>query len=1243
MKQYFNTQGYDKADNPHVPCHPLQFGVGVVWLLLVACLAWLPAPAMAAVAIDQSPLILKKPLPPNLVLMLDDSGSMGWDFMPDAGYINPFTLSSLRNASINYVYYDPSVTYLPPVHADGTSYPDASFPNAWVNGFDPGAGTRNIQFYSSNFIGGFNYYAYQYVGAGGNYDNGKYNFVFAYTDKTTGQTNYVGQSCLGFNIARCTTSAAAQQNVANWFSYYHTRILMVKTGLTRSFASLDPNFRVGFGSINNSGAEFIKDELSYTTENGRVIADVKPFGDGASGTQKAEFWTWITKKVSPGGGTPLRRSLQAVGQYYQTSQPWVTGGTGSDSGTSYACRPAYTILTTDGFWNGGSPGVGNVDGTTQATITSPTPPTPPDYQYTPQAPFRDSSGNTLADVAMKYWVTDLRPTLANEVPVKPNDPAFWQHMTTFTVGLGFDPVGLPSDLTIPKIFQWARTGNPPAGYTNTSNNIWPAPDGALKNITDLAHAAVNGHGDFFSAKDPTSFQKGISSALGSIADAKGAGSAITLSGQTTATTSSDPLYQFRATYLTGQWTGRLTADKWNATATPPAYAADWDANTKFPAADARNIWTVDKAAVATTSQTSVAFKLDSGGNLPAISSAEKAGLDYYVNGAQQTSVTRAMMLDYLRGDQSCEVGSTTCGGSSAGTLRDRKALLGDVVSSTPVYVASPDKNLFVNASFPGASTYSAFVSSEANRTPLVYVAANDGMLHAFRVKQGLNGSTPDPSKPAGQEVYAYMPGAVLRQAANTAGGISNLANPDYGKVDGVTGAQAVPHQFYNDGRITTQNVYMDTGDGKGLSWHTILVGTTGRGPARAVYALDITDPTVLTDPTKSAKALLWERSAGDIGACAGTVTVACSNYIGEMNGAPVIAQIQQNGTTSAANPPKWAVFLGNGYNSTVNKAALLQFDLATGTLDVHPVLGLGNVVNNGLAEPGLRQPDKNNGESTQAYAGDLYGHVWQFDLTDANSLGHSVFIAKDPSGNPQPITSLVALDYDSKTNSTWALFGTGKYLSNADVTDTQIQTWYGLRVDEDVPQTTPPTPIPASTPIVSDSTTRSDLTERTILYQDASKPINRATSQQVANDMANKAGWYMDLTYSGSRGERIVNRTQFIAGLATVTTLIPQVTDVCNPVPAGAVMIVDPFTGANLADDFGLGYHSVTIGGVTKNVPFNGVVLSNGPAAGVTGVYNANGTISLTLNTLNGETASLGPLTVPGAQAGRVSWRELFN
>src|SRR3546814_16717373 len=97
------------------------------------------------------------------------------------------------------------------------------------------------------------------------------------------------------------------------------------------------------------------------------------------------------------------------------------------------------------------------------------------------------------------------------------------------------------------------------------------------------------------------------------------------------------------------------------------------------------------------------------------------------------------------------------------------------------------------------------------------------MLHGF------NAST-------GAEVYAYLPGAVIvGNTSDTAtipvSRLANLANANYG-------TPAQPHQYFNDGETTVADVSL----GRTKGWRTVLVGTTGRGQQRAIYATDLTNP-----------------------------------------------------------------------------------------------------------------------------------------------------------------------------------------------------------------------------------------------------------------------------------------------------------------------------------------------------------------------------------------------------------------
>ncbi|WP_108471528.1 pilus assembly protein [Rhodanobacter thiooxydans] len=1166
-----------------------------VWMLGVAC-----SPALATVPVDQAPLIIQKPLPPNVVLMLDDSGSMGNDYMPDD--LSDTSLGGYRNSGINGVYYNPAVVYAPPPRADGTSYPDSpSITGAYKDGFRD---TSTIDV--TQFKGSFNYYTRFLVASAGTYI---YKYFFTYTTGSSNTPHYVGQSgdCASLPSASqavCDDSSATQQNVANWFSYYRTRMLMAKSGVMSAFSAVESSFRVGFGSIggSNAGKSSLGDDYYAftTTAHGDTyqtgIALVKPFGDGTSGTQKSRLWSWLAD-TKPTSWTPLRGALDAVGKYYGTQQPWLTlaGESGYVSGTNteLACRQSYSILTTDGFWNGSTPGnIGNVDNTA-ATLSGSNNQT---YTYTPAAPYSDSTSDTLADVAMKYWVTDLRGSTPNEVPTSTEDPAFWQHMTTFTLGMGFAPTGIkPTGTTVDQIFKWANGGAPIANFS------WPTPSSdSQNNIADLAHAAVDGHGGFYSATSPEAFASGLKDALKRASERVGTGAS--LAANSTQLKTGTVAYQ--ANYYTAKWKGDLKALAVDPNTGAIAATPTWTAAGSLPAAANRNIWTYNPAATGKTSPY-VVFQNSAGSVPPALSTAQLSALG-------STAATQASMVNYLRGDATLEQKN------AGGTYRNRDTPLGDIVDSQPVYVGAPDPNLFANQTFTGSSTYLAFASgttdnqgnftpsTAASRAGLIYVAANDGMLHGFDATTGT-------------EKFAFIPGAVL--TAGSAGGLvglSQLSSPDYGTTS------SAPHQYFNDGELTVADVYL------GSAWKTVLVGTTGRGLARAVYAFDITDPTKI--------AFLWERSAAD-----GKTN---SNYIGQMSGKPVVAQTADS---------TWSVLIGNGYNSTAGVSALLQFDLATGALNVHATTD--TTTDNGLAAPGVWMDPAGTGVSTVAYAGDLHGNVWSFTLNTGSSTststpgstGSLLFVARDSSSNLQPITGGMLVGRDPASGNTWVFFGTGQYLSTSDLTNAAIQSWYGLIV-----RTTNATNSPA---ITSSMTRTNDLVQRAVVAETAGNPgatppvlpARAVTPMPTSSDMTGKSGWYMDLlspTGAGganvAQGERMVTSNQFQGNLLLGTTRIPQATDICNPSGSGWIMAINPFTGTNPSGNFfdvngdGLVNASDTVAVGDKSYPAAGIGFSSLPNNPIF----VGGSMLVSFD--NGSNSSI---TTSGSTGSiqRVSWRELIN
>jgi type IV pilus assembly protein PilY1 len=333
--------------------------------------------------------------------MFDDSGSMDSDYMPDWGYLSDTSDDGVRNFSINGVYYNPNVTYDPPPKADGSLYPNSpGLTNAYRDGFRNTTAT-NI----TRYTGTFPYFTkldstdtatttykatpvcpanYTYNSSSGQCERRYYypvdptswtcdagdsgpsgtaqtctttdKYLFTYTTGSSNTRHYVGVSgdCAKLSSstdrAVCDDSATVRQNVANWFSYYRTRLLMAKSGVMSAFLNINADYRIGFGSINGNNNGGLPSANAQYGSNNNVIAQVSPFGNGASGTQKAQFWSWMNNETA-NNSTPLRRSLDAVGQYYETDQPWTTMSSDPDPDYSgmLACRQSYTILTTDGF------------------------------------------------------------------------------------------------------------------------------------------------------------------------------------------------------------------------------------------------------------------------------------------------------------------------------------------------------------------------------------------------------------------------------------------------------------------------------------------------------------------------------------------------------------------------------------------------------------------------------------------------------------------------------------------------------------------------------------------------------------------------------------------------------------------------------------------------------------------------------------------------------------------------------
>jgi len=469
-------------------------------------------------------------------------------------------------------------------------------------------------------------------------------------------------------------------------------------------------------------------------------------------------------------------------------------------------------------------------------------------------------------------------------------------------------------------------------------------------------------------------------------------------------------------------------------------------------------------------------------------------------GAETDDTLAQARVSYLRGDSSNEV-------QNGGSFRNRTKLMGDIINSNPWFVGTDNFGYSDLPSTEGSS-YPAFLTSTASRTKVLYVGANDGMLHA------INAAT-------GAELFAYVPGSIIPE-------LKTLTDPDYGK--------GIPHQYFVDGSPRAGDVYFTST----TDWHTVLVGSMGAG-ARGLFALDVTDP-----DNFGVNDVLWEFTSADDGDLGYTLPEA------------TIARMA-NG--------KWAAIVGNGYNSDNGLAVLYILDIEDGSVIKKIDTKAGStVIPNGLATP---IPVDINGDKIvdAIYAGDLLGNMWKFDVSASNptswgsAFGTSpalapMYIAKDGNGVIQPITAKpqVGLHPDGGV---MVYFGTGKYFEATDNivgATPQIQTYYGIRDDFANGN---------SSPVAGRSPS---LVEQTIDAEATAYGIEVRVTSENNVDYSSKEGWFMDLESPtlGGQGERVISPSLLRGDRLIFTTVIPS-GDPCASGGTSWLMELDAVSGARLS------------------------------------------------------------------------------
>lgn len=1116
--------------------------------------------------LSQLPLFLTTPVQPNIFFLLDDSGSMDWEVLRvndgggsgDLDFTPDNTTEWLEFCrGYNALAYDPT-TFTDPqkdlytpwygVDRDGNAFTDASPTNAPVNPYTGSAGgssncdnngdVNNSNGRTCDLVSGFD-------GNGGFYiewtDNG--NGLYDAGECDTANPQYVSAM----------TDAAERTNYANWFSYYRKREYVMKRAVSEIVDGSTE--RMGFATINRNN------HVVSGNEVGTQIKDMDDLTLPINATAAADKVTLLDNLlgVNSSSTTPLRIGLERVGLYFmdQMNSNVLFGYTPSDDTDSASghspilsanlggtCQQNFAIVMSDGFWNGSTNPTlsGDADNNTDIDEAGP---------FDGQS-YGDSASNTLADVAMYFYEGDLLSITDEVLPVAipwapddiddcddvslsdasgyPNcfDTNTAQHLVTYTVAFGvrgtiplLDASGI-NECVPPSRDDTTTSLGWPSSCDGSLSDGWPTPmSNGSTTVDDMRHAAWNGRGLFLSAKDPSELIDSLQDAISDIAS-RNLPAAAAVAVDSSSIVGGGNLMQGK--FDSTNWTGELSSyavtqtTTSGVTTTSVSGTPTWKAHDLL---DARGFST--RIAVTYNGATGIPFAFPAdytdSSNF-GVSEISQQQLDDLMQNAPYSTLTTdaaeiaenqtfgESLVDYLLGDDTKE-------GHTTGKFRDRDShKLGDIVHSAPIYVGDPDSSRYYSSSYQVWATQPP-PTGAYGRQEIVYVGANDGGLHAFDATTG-------------DEIFVYFPQGVF--STETRAGLHYLADRGY------------EHRYYVDGDIAVQEVYADL-DGTGAKWSTVLVGML-RGGGRSVYAIDISDPSVFTTANGVASKILWEFS---------------DTELGYTYGKPTITQL---------NNGRWAAIFGNGYipdNAATGEATLFIRYLDSASPSYETIsTGVGsNAASdcldatsscNGLSSPAVVDLGGDY-VADRAYAGDIMGNLWAFDLSAASSSswgvalgGSPLFTARDSAAIAQPITVqpdviLHPTERHSNTSpNTMVYFGTGQYIAENDPSSTATNSFYGIWDSGSAISSA------RGTALVEQTITTDTLGTKDIRIM-SNNPVDYSTHR----------GWFVDLPETG---ERVVSNPLVFGDIVVYNTIIPESNLCSNSGGSSWLMVQSLFDGS---------------------------------------------------------------------------------
>ncbi|HMV16767.1 MAG TPA: PilC/PilY family type IV pilus protein [Rhodocyclaceae bacterium] len=671
--------------------------------------------------------------------------------------------------------------------------------------------------------------------------------------------------------------------------------------------------------------------------------------------------------------------------------------------------------------------------------------------------------------------------------------------------------------------------NTAMGPFNSSTDFWKSQGKVIQTKSDGTVVTTGGAksydlpDNYFPANNPANMVSSLQSAFAQISAGTGAAAGVALSNPQVNAASGGSM-TFQGTYDASTWSGNVTAS--NITSFKddgtPVTTSVWDAAARLNSMVASGGYSSKRKVV-----TLVPTKVDNA--TPAV--ADLVGKPFlYANlsTAQKLNLSKTSLggdlgdgdkvLNYLRGDRTYETTATT-----PNLYRLRGSVLGDIIDSKIVYVAAPNA-VYSDSYNPG---YETFKKNAASRQPVVYVGANDGMLHAFDATSASTG---------GDELFALVPYALYAGPSNTpdVDGLQAIARTSYS------------HHYYVDSTPEVRDVdFMRAGgatqsDATKSDWRTLLVAGLGKG-GKSFVAMDVTSISSGLTESQVAGKVLWEFFHPDMGFSFGR---------------PLITKTRKWG---------WVVILSGGYNNIggdtkagykPGQGVVFVVSPKDGSLLQAIYTGAGDAASPaGLAQITGYTQNYQDYTTDYVYGGDLSGNLWRFDFTDSSkSVPSPTKIAqfKDPDGTPQPITVAPKAEYSADDLKRYVFVGTGRLLASSDQKNAQQQTMYALR----------------------DGTRTyafGSNTNQVALPDGVSFPVGRGSMSGVSDLLAGATksestpmGWYYDLTgVTSGVTERVVLALQANDGVLSWVGSLPN-SDPCSPSGASRLYSVQYGSGQSV-------------------------------------------------------------------------------